>query len=436
MREVIMPKLSPTMEAGVIVRWLKREGDSVEAGEVLLEVETDKAVMEVEASDSGTLGKILVDQGKETDVLQVIGYILEPHESAPDAWPLQESVTTTGEWEAAAALSGPRDPPVARRIAREHGIDLEQIVGTSEEGPITKSDVLHLVHDARPSSGGARRPRKASPRARRLAHEKGVSLDQIAGSGPGERIMEQDVLERLDSQELALPNRLQRITSERMSRSFAGIPHFYLRVEVDASRLVDWRRRLLPLIQLTSGVRLTFTDLLVLLVAHTLRDHPRANASWEDGRIRIYEEINIGLAVAVEGGLTVPVLKHADRMSIAEIARERKGLVEKAAAAALSLASLEGGTFTLTNLGMLGIDDFAAIINPPQSAILAVGSIAPRAIVEDGEVVVRPTVRFVLSVDHRVLDGADGARFLGDLKRVVEDPDALLEASLARMISG
>jgi pyruvate dehydrogenase E2 component (dihydrolipoamide acetyltransferase) len=436
MRAIIMPKLSPTMEAGTIVRWLKREGDVVEAGEILFEVETDKAVNEVETSDSGTLGKILVDEGEATDVLQVIAYILEPGEDAPDEWPLQETSLPAAESQPVVALSEPKATPVAKRVAREHGIDLGQVEGTGEGGQITRKDVQRIVQESQHSSVGARRPGKASPRAKRLAREKGVSLDQIQGSGPGGRIMEQDILNHVNSPNVILPSRLQQVTGERMSQSFANAPHFYLKVGADASRLVEWRARLMPIIQHTSGVRLTFTDLLVLLVAQTLTNHPRANASWESGRIRTFEEINIGLAMAVEGGLVVPVLERADRMTIEGIAQTRKALVEKAAAGTLGLDDLEGGTFTLTNLGMLGIDEFAAIINPPQSAILAVGRIAERVMAVDGQVVVKPSVHLVLSVDHRVLDGADGARFLGDLKRVIEEPDDMFKASVASMIMG
>ena len=436
MREIVMPKLSPTMEAGTVVRWLKGEGDRVEAGEILFEVEADKAVNEVEASDSGTLGRIFVIEGEATSVLQVLGYILEPGENAPDVWPLRQTSLPAAESKSASALSTPEATPVAKRIAHEHRIDLGRVEGTGESGLITRKDAPRLVQESQHLPAGARRPRKASPRAKRLAQEKGVSLDQIRGSGPDGRIMEQDILDHINSQNVILPSRLQQITGERMSQSFANAPHFYLKVEADASRLVEWRARLLPIVQRTSGVRLTFTDLLVLLVAQTLINHPRANASWKNGRIRTFEEINIGLAVAIEGGLTVPVLKRANQMTIEEIARGRKALVEKAAAGTLSLDDLEGGTFTLTNLGMLGIDEFAAIINPPQSAILAVGRIADRVVAEDGHVVVKPTVHLVLSVDHRALDGTDGARFLSDLKRAVEDLDGMFEAGVASMVLG
>jgi pyruvate dehydrogenase E2 component (dihydrolipoamide acetyltransferase) len=404
-----MPKLSPTMETGTIVHWLKSEGDAVRAGEVLFEVETDKAVMEVEAPDSGTLGSILVCEGEETPVLQVVGYLLEAGEKAPHTWPCPQASLPSPSAEPAGTQLGPGATDTARREAS--GLDQE----------------------AQTAATGAHHPRQASPRARSLAQEKGVSLGQISGSGPRGRIMERDVLEYLDSQDLIIPTRFQRVTGERMTRSFTTAPHFYLKMEVDASALVDWRNRLQPIIQSTSGVRLTFSDLFVLLVAQVLRKHPLVNASWEDGRIRAAKEINVGLAVAVEEGLVVPVLGQADTMTIAAIARRRETLVEKATAGTLGPESLEGGTFTLSNLGMLGIDEFAAILNPPQSAILAVGRIRERAVVENGTVVVRPTVHLVLSVDHRVLDGADAARFLSDLRDSIERAGDVLEESLARM---
>lgn len=234
--------------------------------------------------------------------------------------------------------------------------------------------------------------------------------------------MEQDILDFLATQELVTPSPIQRITAERMSESFTTAPHFYLTLEAQATRLVEWRERLIPAIEEDAGVRLTFTDMLILLVAKALQDHPLANASWEDGRIRLVKEINLGMAIVVEEGLIVPVIKDADQKGLADIAGERFGLADKAAKGKLSLEELEGGTFTLTNLGMFGVDEFGAIINPPQSAILAVGRIAERAVVENGKVVVRPTIHLTLSVDHRVLDGAEGARFLGDLKSLIEEP--------------
>ncbi len=423
MIEVIMPKLGLTMEEGTIVHWLKGEGEEVKKGDPLFEVQTDKVTMEVEASASGTLGKILVPEGETVPVVQVIGYILEPDEEAPEEWPIPVAAVATVAPRPPAAVPKSLATPAAKRMARDKGIDLAQIKGTGEGGVITREDVLRF--EEKPTRKVVMAPPrrvKASPRARRLAKEKGASLSEIEGTGPGGRITEQDILDFLASQELVTPSPIQRVTAERLSESFTTAPHFYLTMEAQATRLVEWRERLIPIIEEEVRVRLTFTDMLTLLVAKALQDHPLANASWEDGHIRIAKEINIGMATAVEKGLIVPVIKNADQKSLGEIARERFELADKTAKGKLNLEELEGGTFTLTNLGMFGVDEFGAIINPPQSAILAVGRIAERAMVEDGKVVARPTIRLTLSVDHRVLDGAEGARFLRDLKSVIEEP--------------
>ncbi len=419
MIEVIMPKLGLTMEEGTIIRWLKGEGEEVKRGEPLFEVQTDKVNMEVEAPASGTVGKILTPEGETVPVVQVIAYILEPGEETPEEWPIPVAVA-----EAAPVKPVPTSKalatPAAKRLARDKGIDLAQVRGSGEGGMVTREDLLPFLEE-KPAPEVVERV-KVSPRARRLAQEKDVDLSQVPGSGPRGRITEQDILDFLASQELVTPSPIQRITAERLSQSFTTAPHFYLTIECQATRLVEWRERLIPIIEEEVGVRLTFTDMLVFLVAKALQDHPLANASWEDGRIRIAKQINLGMATAIEGGLIVPVIKNADQKGLGEIARERNELADKAAKGRLSLEELEGGTFTLTNLGMFGVDEFGAIINPPQSAILAVGRIAQRAVVEGGKVVARPTLRLTLSVDHRVLDGAEGARFLSDLKALIEEP--------------
>jgi pyruvate dehydrogenase E2 component (dihydrolipoamide acetyltransferase) len=420
MREVIMPKLGLTMEEGTIIRWLKAEGEKVEKGKPLFEVQTDKVVMEVEAPASGTLGKILTPEGETVPVVQVIAYILEPGEEAPEKWPIPVAIA---EAALAKVVSSAKvlATPAARRLARDEGINLTQIRGSGEGGMITREDLLHFLEE-KPAPKVVERV-KATPRARRLAQEKGVDLSQVRGTGPEGRITEKDLLDFLAAQELLTPGPIQRLTAQRMSESFTSAPHFYLTIEAKATKLVELRDRLRPIIEEKAGVRLTFTDILIVLVAKALRDHPLANASWEEGSIRIWKEMNIGLATAVEEGLIVPVIKRADEKALAQIARERKELADKAAEGRLSLEELEGGTFTLTNLGMFGVDEFGAIINPPQSAILAVGRIGERPVVEEGLVVARPTIRLTLSVDHRVLDGAEGARFLSDLKRLIEEPE-------------
>lgn len=436
-QEVILPKLGLTMEEGTIVRWLKAEGDTVEQGEVLFEVQTDKVVMEVECPASGILGRILVGEDETVPIAQVVAYIVAPGEEVP------ESVAETAPEQKAAVGELPPLPeqeagavmatPAARRLARDRGLDLAKMTGTGQDGMIIKQDVVAAEKRARDTgiAAGESRPRpKASPAARRIAREQGIALEAVPGSGPDGRIIEQDVLgfaaegvrPALEGGQLVSPNQVHKLMAERMTESFSSAPHFYLSVEVNAAALVELRQRLLPICEKKRDVRVTFTDLLIRLVASTLRAHPYANATWEDGKIRLFQEINLGLATAVDEGLVVPVIRGADKLSLTQTAATRSELAAKAAEGRLSLDEVTGGTFTLTNLGMLGVDIFQAIINPPQSAILATGRIAERPVVEDGEVVARPTIHLTLSVDHRVVDGATGARFLQDLRRVIEDP--------------
>jgi pyruvate dehydrogenase E2 component (dihydrolipoamide acetyltransferase) len=436
--EVIMPKLGLTMEEGTIVRWLKSEGDTVEEGDVLFEVQTDKVVMEVESQASGILGRILVYEDETVPIAQAVAYIVSPGEEVP------ESVAHLASAES--AVSGVRRPepavrkagaivatPAAKRLARDQGIDLGQVMGTGKKGMVVKGDVLAAMERAAEATQlpGERGPRpKASPAARRVAREHGIALETVVGSGPGGRIVEQDVLDLVpegakpgvDGGKVVALSPIHRLMAERMTQSFSQVPHFYLGVEVNAAALVELRQRLVPICEKKADVRVTFTDLLIKVVGVTLRAHPYANATWENGRVRLFEEVNLGLATAVDEGLVVPVIGHADRLSLTEISKARSSLAAKASQGRLSLDEVTGGTFTLTNLGMLGVDVFQAIINPPQSAILATGRIADRPVVENGKVVARPTIHLTLSVDHRVLDGASGARFLQDLRRVIEDP--------------
>jgi pyruvate dehydrogenase E2 component (dihydrolipoamide acetyltransferase) len=391
--EVIMPRLSQTMEEGTIVYWLKEEGETVEAGEPLLEVESDKASVEVEAPADGVLGKALYQEGEAVPVAMVIAYLLEPGELPPEEWPVPD-----------------KDE------------------GTSEGAAEGEHDLRDPVQPLAAPATAAEGPAKVSPRARRLAQSKGVDLLDVKGTGPRGRIVEKDIERFLEQRgsiasDLVVPGTVQKIAAQRLTQSFTSTPHFYLNVEADASGLVRTRRELLDVLQETTGVRLTFSDLFVALVAEALKSHPLANASWENGKIRMRGTVAIGLATATEQGLVVPVIKEAEKKSLEQIVRERKALVDKATAGGLAPDELQGSTFTISNLGMLGVDEFSAIINPPESAILAIGRIAERPVAQDGQVVCRHTVRLTLSVDHRVLDGAAGARFLADLKQLIEDPN-------------
>jgi pyruvate dehydrogenase E2 component (dihydrolipoamide acetyltransferase) len=389
MIEIVMPKLGLTMEEGTILRWLQEEGDVFDQGEPLVEIESDKAAVEVESPSYGVLGKVLVDAGTVVSVGQVIAYLLEPGEDQPQTWPVLEDLAKSEE------------------VQQNHK---EAGVGTT----FTKTNMQ--------KSGRA----PASPIARKLAREKEVDLSQVEGSGPGGRITEKDVLSFIKgetetpNEDSYLPNRLKRITGERLSSSFKESPHFYLGLEANASSLMTLRKKLLPDVEEKTGIRHTYTDLFLFILAKSISSHPYINSHWDNGKIRRNPDINIGLAVAVDDGLIVPIIKFAHQLTFNELVVERERLTKKAFSGNLTPQELEGGTFTLTNLGMLGVDEFSAILNPPQAAILAVGRIAKRAVVEGDNVVARPTVRLTLSVDHRVVDGAEGARFLKDFVAHIE----------------
>lgn len=378
-KELIMPALGMAQDTGKVLRWLRSEGQEVRQGEPLLEVETDKANVEVEAPASGVLARVLAREGDEVPVGQVIGWILLPGES-PSALPAEP--TLAPEEEEAPA------PPVLRAAA-------------PQEAP------------ARP---------RASPKARRLAREMGVDLTSVQGSGPGGAVLAAD-LERLTSPQQPEVSRVWSVMAERTTRAWTTVPHFFLQRDVRADRLVAWREA----VRRRGGVEPTYTDLLVKLVALALRAHPELNARWEDGRIRRLPEVNVGVAVATEEGLVVPVIHGADGLSVDQIARRRAELVERARAGKLRLEDVEGGTFTVSNLGMYGVDRFFAIVHAPQAAILSVGRVSERVVVEDGRVVVRPGMTLGLSCDHRAVDGARAARFLDTLAAWVEEPLALLK---------
>jgi pyruvate dehydrogenase E2 component (dihydrolipoamide acetyltransferase) len=415
-----MPALGMAQETGKLLRWLKREGDQVQQGEPIMEIETDKATVEIEAPATGILSGVTAQAGDDVPVGQPVGQILERGEppAAPDP-----KMTAPAPVEAS---------PVARRMAAEHGVDLALVKPNG--GRVGKDDVSAYLAGSQPVSPavqaraaepmeiGTALRRPASPKARRLAQERGIDLGGLAGSGPGGAVLAGDVPEEAAAQSGEAPGTVWRIMAERTTASWTSAPHFYLMREVNASGLVEMRARITPAVEKRAGVRPTYTDLLVKLAAVALRDHPEVNASWIDKAIRRHPEINIGLAVGVEDGLVVPVIHRADGLSVGEIAMRRQELVERAAAHRLRPEDLAGSTFTISNLGMYNVDGFLAVLNPPQAAILAVGRIAERVAAENGQPVVRPTVLLGLSCDHRVLDGVRAAKFLDDLVNLLEEP--------------
>jgi pyruvate dehydrogenase E2 component (dihydrolipoamide acetyltransferase) len=402
--DVIMPKLGLTMEEGTLVRWFKKAGEAVKAGEVIFEVETDKSIQEVESPASGTLSAILVGEGDCVPVATRVARITSGEGG---------HIAASGQLAQDASHGVTADPAASKGTAPLPRITLE----TSEKGG---NVVAHK--NAR---------RFVSWRARKAAQESGLDLDEIGtGSGPGGRIIESDVMEAAarhtesKTEEWIDLTRVQRIAAERMVASFSTVPHFYLTVEVNAEHLLKLRDDLLFGVQTAFGIRLSISDMLIKIAAAALELHPRANASWEDGKLRLNGAIHVGLATATPFGLVVPVIRHANLRSTGEIAQIRSRLTSKAQQGVLEPDEMSDGSFTLTNLGMYGIDQFQAIINPPQSVILAVGRIKERAVGEDGQVVLKPIFFLTLSCDHRVLDGAGGAAFLQEVVGLIEKPTA------------
>jgi pyruvate dehydrogenase E2 component (dihydrolipoamide acetyltransferase) len=384
--DVIMPALGMAQETGKVLRWLKAEGDEVAKGEPLMEVETDKVTVEIEAPAGGLLAAVRAAEGADVPVGQTVALIVAPGEEVPD--------NGSG---ASRAAERPAAAPAPETV--------------QAQAPATAS-----------------RRRLASPKARRLAAERGLDLDSlVGGSGPHGALVAADVLAAGGAQTAVLveeaPSRIWSIMAERTTRSWTTAPHFYLLREVDAGRLASWRevagRRL--------GRKVSVTDLLVRATAAALRNHPRANSAWADGSIRLNDEVNVGIAVAVEDGLVVPVIHGADRIGLAGIVERREEVVTRAREGALRPEDVERGTFTISNLGMFGVDAFNAVVNSPQAAILAVGRIVDRVVAVGGMPVVRPMMALTLSCDHRVVDGARAAEFLDALAALIEEPAGLAD---------
>jgi len=406
--EIIMPKLGQTMEKGKIVRWLKKEGERVNKGEVILEIETDKAVLEVEARDSGILKKILAKEGDVVPVAQVIGYITREGEDIPEISLEEKGEATQAATHAAETAEIPREAegkvereikasPLAKKIAKERGIDLIQIAGTGPGGRITEKDVLEYI-----ARMEAKKPAAAVPR------------EEVIIAPPPEEF------------QIVPISGMRGAIAKKMTYSKANIPHFYIGVEVDMTEAARLRDELMPIIESKVGVRLSFTHMIVRAVALALREYPQLNAICDGENIKISKNINIGIAVGLEDGLIVPVLKNADSLDLAQTAAKVEKLVSKAREKRLSEDEFTGGSFTISNLGIFDVDSFTAIINPPEVAILAIGKIKDKPAVVNGEIKVRKMMNLVLSADHRAVDGVIAARFLNRVKTLLEKPYSLL----------
>jgi len=422
-----------------MVAWIKREGEHVEKGEPLLTVETDKVTIDIESPATGILAGVRAQPDDIVPVTEIIAYVLQPGEKVPQEVEAMPTPTT----EALTVLSAAATP-VARRMAAEHGLDLSTIAGTGPSGRITKADV-EAVLSGRPAAaevppGRVRIPTKAraTPAARRISRDRKLTLATVAGSGPRGRVQAGDVLALTPAPTISpepeaevVPLRgMRRTIATRMLQSYQTAPHITLTVEADMSATQALRRELNARAGALGMPRVSVTAILVQVCAWALQRHRWVNASLHGHEIHLHRSSDIGVAVALEDGLIVPVIRQAQRLRLAEIASRIQDLTERARQGRLALEEVTGGTFTISNLGMYGIDHFTAILNPPESAILAVGRIAKRSVVVEQEgqdkAVIRPTMNMTLSVDHRVLDGAMAARFLRDVVDALEHPNLLL----------
>ena len=407
MPEIIMPKVGDAMTEGKIVRWYKQAGDKVSKGEPVLEIETDKVNLDLEAEADGTLGDLRAKEGEMVPVGETLAQILAPGETAA---PAQRRATdkkdsvkhTTGEYQEAIEQKG---------LRRD------------------KSQAQTVI--AIPVVGGERR--RSSPLARRMAKDLGVPLESLQGSGPQGRIIAKDVesaksagriagaAQKLESKSIP-HSAMRRTIAKRLAESTGPIPHFYLTVDYDVTQLVSMRQQLADI----EGSKVSLNDFIIRAVALALGHHPNVNASWGEEAIEQHGEVHVGVAVATADGLITPVIRNADRKSVSDIAKEVRVLADKAKNRKLLPNEYQGSTFTISNLGAWGVEEFTAIINPPNSAIVAIGAAEPRPVVVNGQIVVRERMKVTMSCDHRVIDGALGAEFLKTLRQYVEQPLRLM----------
>jgi pyruvate dehydrogenase E2 component (dihydrolipoamide acetyltransferase) len=489
--QVVMPKLSPTMEEGQLSRWLKQEGDTVSVGEPIAEIDTDKATMEMQALSSGVLRKILIQAGESAPLGQIIGIIGEADEdisallnqaqsgaaAAENKKNIEENVQAGGD--GAQTELAQVAPDGARTQATIKGApikgDTDGGASSTQQTSSQKTETSNAAPQPSTSGNGSQAAAGAtaqsdarlvvSPLAARMAAEAGINLRSLNGSGPGGRIVKRDIEAAISAgqqapaetettaaaasttssapqpqlravptpaapqQQSAVfgasayrdePTSVMRQTiARRLVTSIGPVPHFFLTTEIEMDKAAELRR---SLNELDAELKISLNDLIIKVAALSLIQHPAVNASFQDKSVRFYERADIGVAVAIEDGLITPVIRSADQKSVGQIAREVRELAERARSRKLAPEEYTGATFSISNLGMFGIDEFTAVINPPEAAILAVGAMTPKPVVRDGEVVVRQLMRVTMSCDHRVIDGATGARFLQTFKKMLENP--------------
>lgn len=395
--KVIMPKLSPTMEEGQIARWLKKEGDKVSMGEPLAEIDTDKATMEMQALANGVLRKILVNEGEAAPLGQLIAVIGDPNEDIASV--LSEAPSAPKK------EVEPKAPEPAPEPAK-----------VEQPAPPVSTNSGRLI---------------ASPLAARMAADSGLDLRSIQGSGPNGRIIKRDIEAALTKPKAAVAvgtvsgyrdepaTQIRQTIAKRLVTSLGPVPHFFLTVDIEMDRAAEMRESIKAL---DPDLKISVNDIIIKVAAAALLQHPQVNASFQEKHVRYYEHADIGVAVAIEDGLITPVVRAADQKSLSQIATEVRELAERARSKKLKPEEYTGATFSISNLGMFGIDEFTAVINPPEGAILAVGAMTAKPVVRDGEIVVRQMMRVTMSCDHRVIDGATGAKFLQTFKKILENP--------------
>ncbi len=444
--ELKMLQMDQTMTKGKIGKWLVKEGDTVTEGQPLLEIETDKVVHEQESPTDGIIAQILAEEGTNVPVNAILAVIGAPGEEVArietDTAPEQQVQAKPEQLKPTPSPIGdaPKASPAARQLAEKLAIDLTEVKPSGPGGRILEDDVQRYIDLRGPVPSSETTRLKASPLARRLAKEQGVDLTSLAGSGPDGRIVRDDVLQVASTTpemptvetpaiqqtaEVITMDGIRGIIAERMTLSVQTNASVTLHTEVDATGLVELRGMLNDKLQ-AREVNITYTDLLVKVVANALGEHPRLNATLTDEGIHLLPEINIGVAVALEDGLVVPVVRGADKTRLSEISGQVKDFAERARSNQLTPRELQGGTFTITNLGNFGIDAFTPIINPPESAILGVGRILKKPVVHEDEIVIRSLLTLSLTFDHRVVDGAPAAQFLQTVSGYIQDPYLLL----------
>ncbi len=449
--EVTMPKLGLTMEQGTVLTWKKKAGDLVGEGEVLLVIQTDKVEFDVESPAAGTLLRLLANEGDVVPTGDVIAYVGEADEKLENApaprvgapapadraiAPVADSGPQSTGAGGAAAAGRVAASPVARNLATELGVDLSAVKGSGPGGRIVKEDVLKAAEapSAAPVSADGRV--FISPLAKRLARERGIDYSRIRGSGPNGRIIKNDILQAEQKPEAAptiatspggilesIPVRgMRQVIAQRMVQSWTSIPHVTEVIDVDATKIVEMREAHQSVWEEHYGVKISYNDIFVHQIARAIRRFPRVNSRLNGNVIEILEEVNIGVAVEVDEGLMVPVIRNADRKNVGQIAGEIRDLAERAREGRINPDELAGGTFTISNLGAYGIQTFTPIIDLPNSCILGIGKITKTPVVVDNVVAIRDVVYLSLSFDHRIVDGAPAAQFLALLKETLEDP--------------